>query len=204
MGSGKKDSGGDNRKSSDLTEILEILRDEASGGKIKIDNIVKTFNHRGFGPLLLAPAMIIILPTGAIPGVPALCSLFIILVSVQILLKRRHPWLPKRFRDASIEAKKIQSAVQILKPYTQKIDRYVKNRLSVLSDNEISQRIVALVTLILAVMIIFIGFIPIAPALLALPILFFALGLSVHDGILLTFGYTTLLLSIFLMSGLLL
>ena len=43
--------------------------------------------------------------------------------------------------------------------------------------------------MVLALCIILIGFIPMMPAVLALPILLFALGLSVADGVLLAAGY---------------
>ena len=79
-----------------------------------------------------------------------------------------------------------------MKPYTQKIDRYTHRRLKFLAENEISKRFIALATMLLGLAMIFVGFIPMFPALLALPVLLFALGLSVHDGILLLLGYISM------------
>jgi hypothetical protein len=175
-----------------LTGVLDTLIDESSDEQIKVDKILQTLNHRGFGPLLIAPALLAILPTGAIPGVPAICGVFIFAMSLQIFIGYRQPWLPKSLKHISFKATKAQKKIERLKPYTQKIDRYTHRRLKFLAENEISKRFIALATMLLGLAMIFVGFIPMFPALLALPVLLFALGLSVHDGILLLLGYISM------------
>nr|WP_053070786.1 exopolysaccharide biosynthesis protein [Halomonas sp. PR-M31] len=53
-----------------LTQLLEQLDDSDSGETIQLQDIVDNFETRGFGPLLVLPALIVLLPTGAIPGIP--------------------------------------------------------------------------------------------------------------------------------------
>ena len=182
------------QKGRNLTGVLDALVADASKDKIKMDKILQSLNRKGFGPLLIAPAMLALLPTGAVPGVPALCGVFIFLISAQILIGFHHPWMPQRLKDVSFRTRKFKAGVKKIRPYTERIDQYVQNRLTVLADNEISKRIVALVVMALGIAMIFVGFIPFFPALLALPVLFFALGLSVHDGVLLAAGYVILFL----------
>ena len=176
-----------------LTATLTTLSEESTAEYIKIGKILKPLNRRGFGPLLIAPCLLTILPTGAVPGVPAICGIFIFLISIQIVLGRRHPWLPERLKDYSIETKRFKSGIEKIKPYTKIIDRHVHNRWSFLIDNEISKRLIAATTVVLSLCMITIGFIPMLPAVLALPILFFGTGLSVHDGVLMAIGYATLI-----------
>ena len=58
-----------------LTDVLNKIHKSEDGDKIKVEQILDTFKHRGYGPLLLVPALISILPTGAIPGVPAITKI---------------------------------------------------------------------------------------------------------------------------------
>ena len=63
-----------------LTGLLEEL-DREIEGDISLGDILEHFNSRGFGPLLVLPALLVLLPTGAIPGVPTTCALFIVLTA---------------------------------------------------------------------------------------------------------------------------
>lgn len=177
-----------------LTGILDTLCETAdeNGEQIRMDAVLGALRHRGFGALLIAPSLLIVLPTGAIPGVPAICGIFMFLVSGQMLFGKTQPWVPQRLRDYAFDAARFKGFADKVRPYTEKVDATVKNRFARLARNDVSKRIVALTSMILTVAVISIGFIPFAPALLALPILFFALGLSVHDGLFLLLGYAAM------------
>jgi hypothetical protein len=181
----------------DLTQIMNSLIQDSDCEEVTIGQILDTLEHRGFGPLLVAPALLIILPTGAIPGFPAICGIFIFLVSFQLMIGKQKPWLPKRFEKISIDKERLKNAFKKMEPWANKIDSYVQNRLEFLLESQLSKVFVALTSNVLAVGIIFIGFVPMIPAVLALPILFFALGLSVRDGILMAIGYAVVASSLF-------
>ncbi len=76
-----------------LTSLLEQLDDADTGRKIRLRDVVDIFQARGFAPLLVIPALIVLLPTGAVPGVPTLCGLFIATMAIQLTLGKRSPWL---------------------------------------------------------------------------------------------------------------
>ena len=67
-----------NEPSLGLTDILVKLADEPDGDELSLVSVVETMQGRGFGPLLLAPTLMVLLPTGAIPGVPTLSALLIL------------------------------------------------------------------------------------------------------------------------------
>ena len=52
-----------------LTDILETLDRQVEDDKITLQDIVDTFNSRGFGPVVLLPALIALLPTGGVPEI---------------------------------------------------------------------------------------------------------------------------------------
>ena len=100
------------------------------------------------------------------------------------------------FRELFFEKEKFKNAYLETKPYLKQIDSFVHNRMEFLANSQPSKRFVALISVLLSTGIVFIGFIPMMPALLAIPILFFALGLSVQDGILMAIGYFAFIISI--------
>lgn len=171
-----------------LTETLEAIRKSAQGEKISFGAVIEALNHRGFGALLIGPALITVMPTGAIPGVPAVCALFIILVAAQIIMGRSYPWLPQRLSAMSFSRKTYEKGLERISPYTKKIDGFFHPRLRFLTDMP-AQKIIAIFCIMLGILIIGVGFIPFVPVLPAAAILLFGLGLSVHDGLLALLGF---------------
>jgi hypothetical protein len=191
----EKNDFSDNR-TKNLSSVLGTLTTEIDDDQTTIGNIAERFKDRGFGPLLLVPSLVVILPTGAIPLVPALAGLIISFVCIQMLIGREHPWLPKQLKQLSIPKSKLQKAVRHAKPYTKKIDKVLRKRLSFLV-NPFSKRLTALLCLLLSLAMIFIGFIPMLPATVALPIFLFGLGYIVQDGLVIAIGFLALLGSAF-------
>lgn len=173
-----------------LTKIIFSLLNDTHSKEMRVGDIFQTIQHRGFGALLVAPALLIILPTGAIPGLPAICAVFIILISLQDLSGQSQPWLPNKLKNVSFSREKFESGFEKIKPYTKKIDKYVHHRLEFLAKSRVSKLLLAVFSILLSIGIIFLGFIPMLSALLALPILFFSLGMSIRDGLLIAVGYS--------------
>jgi hypothetical protein len=173
--------------STNLTETLKAIEDSTKGDEISFADVIRALNHRGFGALMIGPALITALPTGAIPGIPAICGLFIAIVSLQIAFGKSFPWLPQRLKEMAFERKKYQDAINKAEPYMEKIDSFFHPRFKFLVS-PFMQRIVACFCFILSMAMIFLGFIPFLPMLPAVTILFFGLSFSVHDGLLMAIG----------------
>ena len=58
-----------------MSKLLNKLVKEQDGDKVSAGKIIARFEDSGFGPLLLIPSLIALLPTGAIPGVPTFVAL---------------------------------------------------------------------------------------------------------------------------------
>lgn len=171
----------------DLTGLLSRLDDRVAGDRLSVGDMVATFEDRGFGPLLLAPALVALLPTGAIPGVPTVCAVLITLVAVQLIVGKRHPWIPRRLRRVSIERAKFNAAYQKVTPITRRIDRIVHPRLLMFTRAP-APRLVAALCLLLAWIMVPLELVPFAAAGPAFAISFLALGLSVRDGLMVVVG----------------
>ncbi len=170
-------------------EIYDKLEDASDeNGEVSFGDIIESLRGKGFGAFFIAPAMIVVLPTGAIPGIPAICGALLLVIAVQIILGRKHPWIPKKIKDIRFSQSKYKSAICKAKPYAEKIDKFIRPRFQIMTKGKM-KRLGALVCIALSVAIMVIGFIPMAPALFGSAILWFGIGFASHDGLLVTIGY---------------
>lgn len=175
-----------------LTDIIETLDRQVDGDTISLQDIVDTFNSRGFGPVVALPGLIALLPTGAVPGVPSLCGIFIALIAIQLVMGRKSPWLPRRLRERGIEHDRWHRLIQRVRPWTQRIDHLLKPRLQWLTGRT-AQRLLALLMVCLGLVMIPLELLPFAAALPALAIVVMALGLTAGDGLMMLIGLVVIL-----------
>ncbi|MAI61801.1 MAG: hypothetical protein CBB87_04800 [Micavibrio sp. TMED27] len=185
-----------------LTDTLQTIQDQSEGDSITFEELVEALNSRGFGALLIGPSLIAVMPTGAIPGIPSLCAILIIIIAVQMVMGRSYPWIPQRLKNISFDRKKYMNAINTSKPYTEWIDSFFHERLKFLTQDS-AQRVVALLCVFLALAMIPLELVPFAAAFPAATILLFGLSLSVHDGLIASIGFGLMAISIFIVPILL-
>ncbi|MES1940782.1 exopolysaccharide synthesis, exoD [Salinisphaera sp. T5B8] len=172
-----------------LTGLLESLDSSAQGqadshgsdDQLSIGEVLEVIGERGYGPLVLILALIAALPTGAVPGIPSVCGISIALVSTQLIFGKAHPWLPKRLRRLAIERHRYRQVSRRLIPWTRRIDRLVRPRLTVLVQGA-STRLIGLACVALGLCMVPLEILPFAAAAPALGIALMGLGLTGRDG----------------------
>lgn len=172
-----------------LTGVLDRLNEAVDGDRVALGRLVEALNQRGFGPLLLAPALIAMLPTGAVPGVPTICAVTIVLTAVQLAAGKRSPWLPAWLRRRELDRHSFGRAYKVARPVTSRLDRLIRPRLVVMVAEPVP-RLLALLCCLLALLMIPLELIPLAAAMPASAIAFLGLGLSARDGVLIVVGLT--------------
>ncbi len=170
-----------------LTQVLDHLDDKADGDKLTVGAMLKSVGDRGFGPLILAAALIEILPTGAIPGVPTLVAIAVVILSFQLVLGRKCPWLPKKLRSKGFSREKYNKAREKSKPVTTRIDRVFKPRLHALTT-PLASKVVAVACIVLAVTMPPLEFVPFASSVPSVAIALLAIGLTAQDGLFVLLG----------------
>lgn len=179
---------------SGLTGLLEEL-DRDIEGDISLGAILEHFNSRGFGPLVVLPALMVLLPTGAIPGVPTTCALFIMLIAGQLLLGRKTPWLPERLARFSFDHARLTHGVQRARPWTRKIDHLLKPRLGFMTRG-LAYRGIALLAILLSLTMVPLELMPFAAALPAVTLLLLGLGLIGDDGLIILLALLVMLIDV--------
>lgn len=174
-------------EATNLTGVLEQLDKKADGEKLTVGDMMHAFGGRGFGPLILAAALIEILPTGAIPGVPTLVAIVVVLFSVQLVLGRPCPWLPKKLQRKGFDRETFDRARNKAKPVTERIDRVLKPRLHPLIT-PFAARVVGGVCILMAITMPPLEFVPFMSSVPAAAIALLAVGLTARDGLVVLLG----------------
>ncbi len=172
-----------------LFETLEAAVEAANNHEVTIGALNQAMHERGFGPILMLLSAIVMLPTGIIPGVPAIVGLVILAFAGQLLLGFDRPWIPRRLREMSIDGAKLRASSHKARPYVIKLSRVVRPRLSWLASGPIALRVMSLALASASAVMVVIGFIPFLPFVLGLVTLSFGIALTVRDGVFALVGY---------------
>lgn len=166
----------------DAEELLNEIDGLADGeGAVSVEDVVEAIGARGFGPIIFVTALLGASPLGGIPGVPTLFAIILILIAVQILLGRRHFWIPGRIGNRAVKDDKVARSVDKARPVAQWMDRYFGHRLEVLTRQP-SQIVAACVVVGLCVMIPPLEVVPFAAIIPLAAIALIGLAITVRDG----------------------
>ena len=167
-----------------LTDTLKAITQSVEGDEISVGEVMNGIETRGFGPMLVVPALILLTPIGAIPGLPDVLGILILIISAQILIGRQYPWLPERLKRVSVDRAYFTRALELIEPSVRRVDRYIYPRLSFLTHRHI-QPLIAMVAILLSLSILILSFIPLLVWIPAFGVLALGLGLTAKDGLLL-------------------
>ena len=171
-----------------LEEVLDLLIEARDGGRMSVDDVLAAFGPRAFGPLLLVPSLIAVLPViGALPGVSWGCSALVVLVSIQFVLSSRKMWVPAFIRRANMPDASFDAMLEKVRPWFRRISFLFIPRLEFLLHSVVVRAIGVLCLLLGLAMFVF-SLIPGGIVIPAAAVLLIALALTTHDGLVLLFG----------------
>jgi len=126
-------------------------------------------------------------PLGAIPGLPPAFGLIVIVFALQLLFRRRSPWMPEVLRKVKIPADKLSKVQAKVRPILAKIDGIISPRLQWASTG-VMQIVVSLIAIILSLTFFPLGMVPFGVVAPATIVLLLGLGITARDGILILIG----------------
>ena len=167
----------------DLENVIEVILDiTPDQGRLSVADLMGAIGQRSFGPLLLVPALIALSPVGAIPGLPAITSAIIIILTVQILAGHKHLWLPQWLKKRTINGAKLEKGLKAFLPVARFVDHLLRPRMIYLTRGPGFYVLVVLILIVAGITpileLIPLGGIPPNAALVA-----FALALTAKDGL---------------------
>lgn len=173
-----------------LDELEKLVEDNE---KTTMGEVVEVLGQRSFGPFLLLPALLEMSPVGGIPGVPTVLAAIIVLFAAQIVIGRKHMWLPGFLERRSLRTKRIGKAMPFLRKAGSFLDRWFHGRIKTLTRGA-WLRAAAICVIVLALTVPPLELLPFASTAPMAAIAAFGLAMLVGDGL--------LMLAAFLCAGL--
>lgn len=173
-----------------LEGVIEVALRKAGDGEVSIAQLLDAFGDRSFGPILTALGLFVVSPIGAIPLVPSVIAVIVILISAQLTFGRDYPWLPQRLGSFAFKRDKIKSVSDKAGPVLRRIDSVISRRLT-WATGDILRRLAGMFCIILAALIVPLELVPFAVVLPGTAIILFGLAISVRDGVLMILASVT-------------
>lgn len=151
--------------------------------KVTLGEIIDVVGLRGHGPLITLIAVLMILPTGVIPLMPAFGGLTLILLGVALLVGDERIALPARARRVELPTRPICRVLPSLRGTAHRLARIIRPRGLWLLNLWGMQALVAVMLFVVGAILIVLGSIPGLPFILCLPVLLLGLGMTAGDAI---------------------
>ena len=168
-----------------LTALLAAIRPKADEEWLTLGEILSRIGQRSFAASLLVIALLMVSPLSAIPFLPSLVAVVILLIAGQAILGRHHLWLPRILMQRSVSAEKLARAVDWLARPAAWIDAHWPM-------SSLAYMVIIAVALTWPPL----SFVPFSTTLSAVGMAMLAAGQTLRDGIFVLFGYAYLTLLI--------
>ena len=165
-----------------LTEIVERTVEETGGGTVSVEQLMRSFGHASFIPLLILPALILITPLSGVPGLSTVCGLIIMLIAGQRLVGHRQIWLPGWIRRRTMKSARLHAGLEKILPFTRFVDRISRKRLTFLFRPPLVLLLPLACTLFGAVMPLM-EFVPFSSSLIGVAVTLIAFSMLTRDGL---------------------
>ena len=152
--------------------------------RISIAELMTTFGGRAFGAMLFIFGLACLLPWP--PGGTTIFGFPLVLLSPQLIIGARLPWLPNAIKDRTISTADLRRGLPKLIPTLQKAEAFSKPRLVFLFGH-VGERVIGVLILVLALILI----LPIPGGNIppALAVATMAFALIQRDGLIALLGY---------------
>ena len=175
-------------KQTSVNSILDDLDALAEGeDDVTIDDVVEALGGRGFGPLILLPALLVITPLGGIPGFPTVMAVLILLFAVQVLAGKQRLWVPGFLGKRGVSDDRVRASAKKLRPVGRWLDDHMGQRLDQLVSGPMP-KVAAGVIMALCLLVPPSEVLPFAAFLPMGAIALLALALTLRDGVVMLLG----------------
>lgn len=173
-----------------MEELLDrVCEGTTNGDRVSLEEVLETIGSRSFGPLLLLAGLVTVMPIlGDIPGVPTVMAFIVLLVAGQLLIGRKHLWLPQWLLHRTVKRDTLRTSVGWMYRPARFVDRWLQPRFRVLT-HKVASYAIAAACIVIALTMPALEFIPFSANLAGAALTAFGLSLIVHDGLLALFAF---------------
>jgi hypothetical protein len=173
------------KKGRTASDVLEHVVSRYSADYISFEEIKIALHERGFGLLMLIFALPLSIPMPVPPGLTLIPAIPLLFFSVQMLLGKNYPWLPKWLGRKKIKRKTLALFIEAASPYLKRIEKLLRPRYS-FATSSAGERVVGFFAVIFSLSIA--NPVPFSNLIPAIGIVLMSLGLLSKDGIPIVIG----------------
>lgn len=169
-----------------LAQLLDEIAkaEQQENRQVSLEDILSHIGRRSFGTVLLLAGIITMVPlVGDIPGVPTLMAIVVALTAVQLLFGREYFWFPSWLLKRSVSSDKLHKAIEWSRNPTRFIDRFLRQRMTMLARGKANYAI-AVICLIIAATMPLMEVVPFSANGAGIALTAFGLALIARDGLL--------------------
>ncbi|TAH37794.1 MAG: exopolysaccharide biosynthesis protein [Alphaproteobacteria bacterium] len=167
-----------------VSTLLENFGASHQESKVTIGHLVDALGSRGYGLLILVLDLPNLIPL-PLPGLSTIFGVPMALISLQLLLGLKRPWLPKSVMERGIDKENFQKLFSKARPIIEKVERILRPRLMGLTHPYMKPAVGLAILVMAATMSLPI---PLGNLVLAIPIALIALGMIEKDGLFVLLG----------------
>lgn len=169
-----------------LLDQLELVAENQE--RVSFGNLIQVAGRRSFGTLLLIVGVILASPLSGIPGMATTMAIFVLLIAVQLLVGRRHFWMPRWLLRRSVKRHQLLRALGWLRAPARFIDSFLRPRLTWLVHST-GTYFIALICVLLAMIMPTMELVPFSATAAGFTLALFGLALVAHDGLLVIIAF---------------
>ncbi|HER34735.1 MAG: exopolysaccharide biosynthesis protein [Halothiobacillaceae bacterium] len=178
------------RNLGDLLQRIADIADERD--EVYFATIMAALGTRSFGPVVLMIGVILVSPLSGIPGLPTTMAVVLLLVSVQLLMKREVFWLPRWLMRRHVSSHRLLKGLRWLDRPARFVDWWLQPRLCPLISDRGAVAI-AVICVILSLGMPVLELVPFSTSAVGVAVSAFGLALVSLDGLFVLMGMLYLL-----------
>lgn len=165
-----------------LVGLVDRIMSETKEDKVAMKDLVEAIGHASFTPLLLIPAVAVATPLSGIPLFSTSMGVLIFLVSIQMLLRRDHLWLPGWLLARQAKSARVRATFKRIRPVMAWLDTHTHERLLALVHRPLIF-VPQLFCVITGLVMPFLEFVPFSSSLAGVAVALLAFGMLARDGL---------------------
>jgi len=171
-----------------LAKLMDDISAQVQSDEVQLGSLVEAIGQASFTTLLLMPSVALVTPLSGIPLFSSLMGILIFLVSIQMLLRREHLWLPKWILRRKASGARVRAALDRIRPVMVWLDRHTCERLTIFMRRPpiyIPQILCAASGLVMPLF----ELVPFSSSLIGMAITLLSLGMLARDGLFILLGF---------------
>ena len=175
-----------------MAEMIEEIHQATDPVETRLGDLLEALGRNSVIPVLMLPALAVVSPLSGVPGFSSIAGITIALLSLQLLVGRRRPWLPDWILCRRVPTAWVQRATTSLERPARWFDQHTRRRLTFLASSPFD-RVIYAACAICGLSMPFMEFLPFTSSLMALAVVMMSLTLLVRDGLFAVAGYGVIL-----------